>query len=291
MSTEPEQQQNDSPPTEEPGPDRWGRKGTLWLALVVIVAVVSGGVYAVFRSAGADNSASGADRSSPQPVPPQTPRQEWGLPYTDELGRRVEIPPNPDGIALDQDDAARTPATDTVTLPSKVQWQKVRNFPLPFSTSDGPTGIDGRMATGFAQTPRGAALAGMHLFTRGTATAAGAVELLDRHVITDSEQAEQSRRRVLDQARAAVTTRGPDALGTPAMFRVDAYRITQWAPGRPDYAVVEYAMLEPSRAGWVTLTLDLHWREGDWQLELGDHLYSHQGTASNLGGWTQWPAN
>ena len=261
---------------------------TFWLAVVFLVIVVAGGSAAYFAF-GDTNDTAGAPATVT--VAPQTERPDWGLPFTDELGRRVEVPPNPDGVALEQDTDVRKPATDITGAPGGLQWQQIRNFPLPFSTTDGPTGIDGRMATGFAQTPRGAALAGLQLYTRGGATMAGAAEFYADRVIPDSDPLEQLRQDFLRRATDAIASGRGDERALLPYFRVDAYRVTQWDPQRPDYAVVEYAMLKESRTGWVSKSAELLWRDGDWQIKLTADLYGGQKEVSNLGGWTQWPAH
>ena len=54
-------------------------------------------------------------------------------------------------------------------------WQQVDGVPMPFSTSDGPTAVDGELPTGFAQTPQGAALAAQQLSARSSASKEGAL--------------------------------------------------------------------------------------------------------------------
>ncbi|UNN05353.1 hypothetical protein [Rhodococcus opacus] len=302
MTTE-DTESTDHKPDSSPAADQrprsgwWGRTAatskhglgfTFWLAVVFVFVVVAGGGVAYFVSRDDNDTAEG---QAPVTLAPQTERADWGLPFTDELGRRVEVPPNPDGVVLDQDTDSRKPASDITGAPGGLQWQRIRNFPLPFSTTDGPTGIEGRMATGFAQTPRGAALAGIQLYTRGGATMAGAAEFYADRVVPDSDPLEQLRQDFLRRATDAIASGRGDERALLPYFRVDAYRVTQWDPQRPDYAVVEYAMLKESRTGWVSKSAELLWRDGDWQIKLTADLYGGQKEVSNLGGWTQWAAN
>lgn len=85
-------------------------------------------------------------------------------PFFDEQGRVVYIPKSDNGVILPQS----TPAagrSDT-SAPSGIMLQRIHDtMYLPFSTSDGPTGFsDSGVATGFARTPQGAGLAGVHYF-------------------------------------------------------------------------------------------------------------------------------
>ncbi|MBC2644303.1 hypothetical protein [Rhodococcus sp. 3A] len=205
--------------------------------------------------------------------------------------RRVEVPPNPDGVALDQDTDSRKPASDITGAPGGLQWQQIQGFPLPFSTTDGPTGIAGRMATGFAQTPRGAALAGIQLYTRGGATMAGAAEFYADRVVPDSDPLEQLTPGFPAPGHRCDRIRSRRRAGPVALLPCRCLPVTQWNPQRPDYAVVEYAMLKESRTGWVSKSAELLWRDGDWQIKLTADLYGGQKEVSNLGGWTQWAAN
>ena len=259
-----------------------------WVSATFMVIVLVGGLTAYV--VGREDTTAASGGGAPATAPPQTDRGDWGLPYTDELGRRVEVPPSPDGAALEQNVADRKPADDTTSAPGGLQWQQIRTYPLPFSTTDGPTGIDGRMATGFAQTPRGAALAGIQLYTRGGATNAGAAEFYTNRVVPDSDPLEQLRREFLRRANDAVAAGEGDKLALLPYFRVVAYRIVQWSPERPDYAKIEYAMLKESGTGWISTPMELLWRGGDWQIKLTADLYGGQKDLSNIGGWTQWPA-
>ncbi|MGZ0145354.1 hypothetical protein [Rhodococcus qingshengii] len=265
-----------------------GRKWTFYLALVIVVVVVVGGVIAVVIS----RSKTEEPTAQPQPgttISPQQDRSDWGLPYIDELGFRVEVPPNPNGVALDQDRSGQPDrgAADYAALPpAGVMWQKVQKFPLPFSTSDGPSKVDGALATGFTQTPQGAALAGLQLINRAQSSYAGGAAVLERGSVADSPELEAERITNLAAAKQSVADGRTGAVGAP-FIRQEAYRLKYWSP---DYAVIEYAGNNVSGNGWTTAPLEVVWHEGDWKLKLTDHPNSDKvGSTPTLAGWTRWP--
>lgn len=264
-----------------------GRKWTFYLALIIVVVVVVGGVIAVVIN----RSKTDEPTAQPQPgttISPQQDRSDWGLPYIDELGFRVEVPPNPNGVALDQDRSGQPDrgAADYAALPpAGVMWQKVQNFPLPFSTSDGPSKVDGALATGFTQTPQGAALAGFQTVNRAQSSYQGAVAFLERRAVATTPELEAERNSSLVDARQAVADGRTGALGAP-LIRQEAYRLKYWSP---DYAVVEYAANNVAGNGWTTASLELVWRDGDWFVKIAPRTAGDLGSTPTLAGWTRWP--
>lgn len=104
----------------------------------------------------------GDPAGSPAAAPDPAAGQFEPAPVFDPLGRVSYVPRNPAGVILDQ--SAPTAGRPATTPPSGVMLQRIHgNMTLPFSTSDGPTAIDDSgVATGFAHTPQGAALAAAH---------------------------------------------------------------------------------------------------------------------------------
>lgn len=272
-----------------------GRKWTFYLALVIVVVVVVGGVIAVVIN----RSKTDEPTAQPQPgatISPQQDRSDWGLPYIDELGFRVEVPPNPNGVALDQDRSGQPDrgAADYAALPpAGVMWQKVQNFPMPFSTSDGPSKVDGALATGFAQTPQGAALAGIQLINRAQSSYAGGVAVLERGSVAATPEIEAELAANLARARQAVDDGRTGPVGAPLIGQ-EAYRLKYWSP---DYAVIEYAAPNRAGNGWTTAPLEVVWHDGDWKLKLTDRATAEAsgrgltevGSTPTLAGWTRWP--
>ena len=287
MSTAPRHNPVPSSPGDD-GQVLGGRRWTLVLSVIVIVLVVVGGTAAVLINRSArESAASQPDTASPAaPQPTQSNRADWGLPYLDELGFRVEVPPNPNGIALDQDPGSRpdpSSADYQSAPPAGVIWQKVQNYPLPFSASDGPTAVDGALATGFARTPQGAALAGLQLVNRSQSTFEGAAAVMSTRAVASTPELQTELDRNLANAQRQIAA-GNTAPPAKPLFRQEAYRLTYYSS---DYAVIEYAGKNVSGNGWTTVPIELLWRGGDWSLKLAEA--GKVGNPPTLAGWTQWP--
>lgn len=149
------------------------RYGTLGLSILVIGTIIAGAVWVLFTNRGGDGTApSPADPTLPAVTAPAgSGSQEsdlkdlFGAPSADVFGRTLEVPLNPLGAALPQR-ASKTNSNPSAA-PEGLMWQKVYGAAMPFSTSDGPTGVAANgVPSGFAQTPRGAILAGMQAMRR-----------------------------------------------------------------------------------------------------------------------------
>lgn len=265
-----------------------GRRWTLIVSILVLAVVVVGGTAAVLiNRSGRDQAPSTPAPSAAAPSRTNQPdRADWGLPYLDELGFRVEVPPNPNGVALPQNDAERRApdaADYTTAAPSGVMWQKVQNYTLPFSTSDGPTAVTGTLATGFAQTPQGAALAGLQLVNRSQSSFEGAAAVMQKRSIASTPDMQNQLDRNLENAQRQIAAGNTAAPSTP-LFRQEAYRLRYFSP---DYAVVEYAGKNASGSGWTTVPLELLWQGDDWFVKVTDQ--GKLGATPTLAGWTTWP--
>jgi len=134
--------------------------GVAGVIVIVVVAVVFGLVM-VFR--GDDEPLVSLDPTTDNAA---TAEVEDGLfepdPVFDKFNRVVYVPLDPNGVILSDTLAGGSRSADQA--PSGVMLQRIHgNMDLPFSTSDGPTGFtDNGVATGFARTPQGAALATAH---------------------------------------------------------------------------------------------------------------------------------
>jgi hypothetical protein len=151
---------------------------------------------------------------------------------------------------------------------------------MPFSTSDGPTAVDGELPTGFAQTPQGAALAAQQLAARSFASKEGALAVATERMVFDTPEQRQAQ---IDGLAAV-----QDWSAVP-LNRIQAYTLTYFAP---DYAVVGFASPATGSDGspWTTGRVDLIWVDGDWHIKAGSQPgMSSGGTTMTLAGWTPWP--
>lgn len=264
----------------------------LFLAVIVVLA----GAVAV-SSKDTDHAAPGIPSESgvptAQPAPPapeELPADAFGIPTTDQHGRRVETPTNPLGQVLPQtgpSSPSTAPADGSVPAPAGLMWQRVNGMPLPFSTSDGPTSIsaDG-VPGGFSHTPQGALLAAWQIGQR----AAWAPDNQAQAVITQ--------RAVVGPAAAAVADRmnHNDAqlqqlrpqlparmFDTPIAVKVENYDA--------DYAHVQFAspndpdVFSPIAA---TVPFDMVWRDGTWKWVVPNDGTNPGTPIDNLAGWSRW---
>jgi hypothetical protein len=168
-------------------------------------------------------------------------------------------------------------------------WQRVNGFPLPFSTSDGPTSVsqDG-VPEGFARTPQGAVMAVWQIYQRaGWGNREQTTALLaHRAVITPQSQATADRmlgpdRDSIEVVRQQMPLNMSDV---PVAVKISNYDT--------DYANIQIAVPLPAgRADGATATtiaFDVLWREGTWKWVVPNDGVETGATVSNLIGWSQW---
>ena len=242
-----------------PGQAAQGRRRPVWL-IAIIVAVVAvllaSGLYIAFGSKGGDDGDSASSEGAGAPAP-ESVGDQFSSPGTDGLGRKVSNPINGVGIPLPQDTAGQKgfddPAART-SVPAGLMWQRTAGVVTPFSTSDGPTGMDGTTPTGFARTPAGALLASVTYTWRvmDGRLAAEATEKMFDH--TDAHYAE-----VLKQTRAM----GPaDTIGDD-MPRPSAFSLSGQCD--PDYCAPTVTVEAIDGSSWVIPSTIVVWKDGDWK--------------------------
>ncbi|WP_063043328.1 hypothetical protein [Nocardia pseudovaccinii] len=203
-------------------------------------------------------------------------------PTTDLFGNRLEVPDEQSGAALPQDPSTRIdPASPDylTTPPARMQWQRGwGGAALPISGSDGPARINDGIATGFAHTPQGAALAAADALARALAAPDGVWQQVARERYYGGGQAlldrfTRSRQRTRDAARYVVVP--------------DGVRIQ---PGyRDDLALVQFATHDD--IGYTISTWPMAWIGGDWQVRVPENIETLWGpgtSASSLTGFGNW---
>ncbi|WP_157124477.1 hypothetical protein [Nocardia pseudovaccinii] len=257
--------------------------------LAVVVAVL------VTVIAMRDNAVSGDQVSktgtSSENVP--TAASGFGNPEVDMFGRRVDVPDNDIGVALEQNPALQQQPGAPTWLTAAPQpasgqgvWQRVFGGPVVrFSTSDGPARIDGKAAVGFAHTPQGAALAAEQIYWRTNANPRDRDLLLRLVEVTPQYLADYDRL----VAEGKVSDRLPDKL-RPLLFASDAFRIESYTE---DSAIIQFARKARETADgqptWVGMRLAVTWRDGDWKLTAVSGQQQVQiDSLRSIEGWTQW---
>ncbi|MFE3228578.1 hypothetical protein [Nocardia sp. NPDC059228] len=188
-----------------------------------------------------------------------------GLPTTDIFGNRLEVPADPAGVPLAQDPTSRpNPGqSDYLTVaPNRLQWQRGwGGAALPVSGSDGPAAVDSGVASGFAETPQGAALSACDAIARAFAAPDGVWQNVIRSRFRGGEAALIAR---IGKSRLE-TLNAATYLVVPEGIRV--------LPGyRSDFAVVQIAVR--ASTGWAFANWPMVWSDGDWRVRVPDDVES-----------------
>ena len=260
----------------------WG--AVAFLAIVLVMAAM----MAVFstRDTQPQNTPAQAPTSAselPAPVPVD-PGKGFATPITDRWGNRIEIPVNKFGQVLPQDASAQLKPDDAgwTSQPAKgVMWQLVYNFPIPFSTSDGPTKIEGKVATGYAHTPQGAVLAGIDAMARCSAMGGNVAYECWKHRMTGDHLYRDLEERVqlLGQGPSPRNT----ANTTPPMAWV---KVLNYAD---DYMAFELAHVDMDNPDTYDVYLvEMVWVDGDWKIKANNNGKTAKVGVTSLDGFTRW---
>lgn len=248
-----------------------------WLGLAIALAVpLSGCGTDAPQPPSADPSTTvptAATRSSLTASPAQPPT-------TDLFGNRLDVVGD-EGRALPQDPATRpNPSSDDylTAAPARMTWQRGwGGAALPASGSDGPALIDHGIASGFADTPQGAALAACDALARTLAAPEGLWESVVRaRFIGDTDvfiaRVTRSRSRTPDAARYVAV---PDGIRVR-----DGYR--------PDFAVVD--IVTRTHDGYTSTSWPMAY-DNDWRVRLPDDietLWKTSISVESLTGFGRW---
>ena len=235
------------------------RRTALGVSLALMLILV-GLVLVTHRH---EHARRGTDPSAAIPVPvPATGGSASGLPSMDMFGNRLDAVRDDAGEAFSQN-AARRPDPQSPgflsAAPSGMAWQRGwGGAALGTSRSDGPSRIDNGLASGYADTPQGAALSAYDALGRALAAPDGVWQRVVAQRYVGGGPVLIAR-----FARSRATT--PDA----AKYVVvpDGIRVL---PGyRPDFAVVQIAIR--GRDGWSCSTWPMAWTNGDWKVRTPDN--------------------
>ena len=245
--------------------------GLAAVALIVVVGVVVSLVM-VFRGEDAEPLVS----LDPTTGSSATAQDKDGLfepdPVFDAFNRVIYVPLEPNGVILSDTLASSNRPADQA--PSGVMLQRIHgNMDLPFSTSDGPTGFtDNGVATGFARTAQGAALAAAHYI--------GYVAAGDNRV----EMVTQAGR-VSDPTGQLSGVRLADNTPTAAMAMVNV-------TFHPDLTLVKFGATVERPTGTTEIRvvkIPVVWRDGTgWVVQLDSTAFGTEFEPMSSEGWQQW---
>ncbi|WP_406231126.1 hypothetical protein [Nocardia sp. NBC_01009] len=278
------------------GPERKGSPLVLVglgavLAVLIAVVVTVGAV----RNNAAEGDQVSKTGTTSERVPVRNPNGSAGFGQSDVdvFGRRVDVPDNLAGVALEQNPTAQQQSGGPGWLTAAPQpatgegvWQRVFGGPVVrFSTSDGPARIEGKAAVGFAHTPQGAALAAEQIYWRTNANPRDRDMLVRLVQVTPHYLADYDRL----VAEGKVSDRLPEKL-RPLLFASDAFRIESYAE---ETALIQFARKAretvDGQPTWVGMRLAVVWRDGDWKLTAVSGEQQVQiDSLRSIEGWTQW---
>ena len=149
------------------------------------------------------------------------------------------------------------PPPDPNRAPADVRWQSWQGVALPIGGKDGPTTIDAT-ASGFTQTPQGAALAAIQHSVRMALSPDDTwTKVAARSLVTGPGKDSWV------QARVLVSVKGTDPSVAP---RIAGYKITNWSPDTT--AVTVYTTYPDNSV--LASDATVSWTAGDWRLLLPD---------------------
>ena len=241
---------------------------------VVLSAVFAGSVLTACGNDEEENAASDQVVSSEDDRPVEE-RFEWQARAADPNGILIFQPKGSEskGQILSTETRSYEPGSEEAKTsePEGVVFQLVDSSPVepvPFSESDGPTGFDGMVPTGYTQSAAGAALA-------AAAYAAAAFspnypEFIEKASVGATEETRKRVESVAAQiAQDKETLRSVHTVGrAPASEGVRVELI------RPDYArVTIYSRGEKENGmqGLIALTRDLEWVDGQWKMNISSN--------------------
>ncbi|MFI9511369.1 hypothetical protein [Nocardia sp. NPDC052566] len=261
-------------------------------ALIAVAVTATVTVVAVRDNAAQGDRVTRTNVSSVNAPAPEAPAATgFAEMDADAFGHRFDLPKNPAGQPLTQNGGQRKP-TDPDWLTAapggtteQGGWQRIYNGPvIPFSTTDGPTGIENGVPIGLGHTPQGAALAAEQIYWRTAARSTDRALWQQLVILTPQEQADRDKK----LAEGKIPEQLPES-AKPLLFASDAFRIESYSD---EFAVVRIArktrdFLHGGRS-WVAMRLNMAWRDGGWKLKSSASEAQPLETIDSIDGWTQW---
>lgn len=238
---------------------------------VVLSAVFAGSVLTACGNDEEENAASDQVVSSEDDRPVEE-RFEWEARAADPNGILIFQPKASEskGQILSTETRSYEPGSEEAKTsePEGVVFQLV-DFssvePVPFSESDGPTGFDGMVPTGYTQSAAGAALA----------AAAYTAATFSEHYPEFVEKATVgSTSETRDRARAIAERFSADKQGVAEVHKVGRGPASEGAKVdliRDDYARVSlysFGKRQDGTEGLVSITRDFQWMDDQWKLSI-----------------------
>ena len=212
---------------------------------------------------------------------------------------RTALQPSPADPARPSraDPAHRAPATSLAALEAGagqgLTWVSFHGMQLPASPAAGPRDTRGGLASGFADTPRGALLAAINIGVRTAAQWGTAIfKPTITHQVTgpDATALLHAEETAYAQLRAAAHVRAGQPAGQGYAAET-GYRFLAWSPAA---ATVDIATIGPAASGATVLAatrIQVVWQRGDWRVvaPLGGNWANAATAISSPIGYTIFP--
>jgi hypothetical protein len=188
---------------------------------------------------------------------------------------------------------AATPGAALAAAGQDLTWTDFHGIALPVSASAGPRDTRGGLASGFADTPRGALLAAINIGVRTAAQWGTAIfgPTITRQVTgPDADALLRAEASAYAQLRAAAHVRAGQPTGRG--YAAEAgYRFVAWSPAD---TTVDIVTAGPSATGTTVLAstrIQVIWQGGDWRAVAppGGNWASAANAISSLTGYTIFP--
>ncbi|WP_157116960.1 hypothetical protein [Nocardia vaccinii] len=235
----------------------------MWLILTIsITAVLIAGLALVTTTRHTVPTPPSVTARSTTVGPVQSSASEAKEPTTDLDGNRLDVIDDA-GRALPQNPSERIGphSTDYLTAaPANIEWQRIwGGAAIPVSAGDGPEQIRDGVASGFADTPQGAALAACDAIARALAAPEGIWQSVVRA-------------RYLGGGQALIDRFAASRASTPGAGRyVTVPEGIRILPGyRQDFAVVQIAVR--TRDSFAYGTWPMVWNNTDWRVRVPDDI-------------------
>jgi hypothetical protein len=247
--------------TDTTGRREWKMRHFLAASFLIVIVVGAAILFAVNRV---------GDESQDTPGNPTqgagaslADQYEWRHKEADFFGHMVYAADDPKGQILSEStreydsptstEAKDSEATDVVFQATDFSGR----LPIPFSTTDGPTGFDGEVPVGYSQSAAGASLAAAAYITQMW-TPPHYDEYVEKATVNPSTEVVSEAKKTAEQNRAAFEDKG-DIFG----FANTAYDVVTFDG---DYARVNL-FLRDKQDGTGKVTVDLRWIDGMWKVD------------------------
>lgn len=224
--------------------------GVVALVLTIIFSLAA--IISVFSTSDSAASTAAVDDSSLARDERTTVR--------DQIGRTVYSPRTEGGDVFAQKTGLDETDPSYFTARPDVEWQRLsgltaksRSRDYPFSAIAGPWQVTDGIAHGFAHSPQGAALAGIHMLNGlaqgGERAAKATIQFVD------DEVSRGMARRLLEE---------PDGPQLPEQSWSSAYASYTIVDYTDDQATIRYGLADGN--GYASWDLTVYWIDSDWKI-------------------------